>query len=92
MFRVDDVNSLKDYLDFDLKRKSDLRKLDVLMAMCSRSSASISCSRYARLPSDRSLRKSAIVHLTQNAEPHRRLLLPAPSSFRGWQAARGQRV
>src|SRR3984957_21172372 len=30
MFRVD-VDSLKDYLDFDLKRKSDLRKLDMLI-------------------------------------------------------------
>lgn len=30
MFRVD-VDSLKDYLDFDLERKSDLRKLDMLI-------------------------------------------------------------
>ena len=30
MFRVD-VDSLKDYLDFDRKRKSDLRKLDMLI-------------------------------------------------------------
>jgi hypothetical protein len=30
MFRVD-VDSLKDYLDFDLNRKSDLRKLDMLI-------------------------------------------------------------
>jgi hypothetical protein len=30
MFRVD-VNSLKDYLDFDLKRKSDLHNLDLLI-------------------------------------------------------------
>lgn len=30
MFRVD-VDGLKDYLDFDLKRKSDLRKLDMLI-------------------------------------------------------------
>jgi hypothetical protein len=30
MFRVD-VDSLEDYLDFDLKRKSDLRKLDILI-------------------------------------------------------------
>lgn len=30
MFRVD-VDSLKDYLDFDLKRKSDLQKLDKLI-------------------------------------------------------------
>jgi hypothetical protein len=30
MFRVD-VDSLKDYLVFDLKRKSDLRKLDMLI-------------------------------------------------------------
>src|ERR1700722_16288961 len=30
MFRVD-VENLKDYLDFDLKRKSDLRKLDMLI-------------------------------------------------------------
>jgi hypothetical protein len=30
MFRVN-VDSLKDYLDFDLKRKSDLRKLDTLI-------------------------------------------------------------
>jgi hypothetical protein len=30
MFRVD-VESLKDYLDFDLKRKSDLQNLDRLI-------------------------------------------------------------
>ena len=30
MFRVN-VDSLRDYLDFDLKRKSDLRKLDMLI-------------------------------------------------------------
>lgn len=30
MFRLD-VDSLKDYLDFDLKRRSDLRKLDMLI-------------------------------------------------------------
>lgn len=30
MFRVD-VDSLKDYLDFDLQRKTDLRKLDILI-------------------------------------------------------------
>jgi hypothetical protein len=30
MFRVD-VDNLKDYLDFDLKRKSDLQKLDKLI-------------------------------------------------------------
>ena len=30
MLRVD-VDSLKDYLDFDLKRKGDLRKLDMLI-------------------------------------------------------------
>jgi hypothetical protein len=30
MFRVD-VDSLKDYLDFDVKRRTDLRKLDTLI-------------------------------------------------------------
>ena len=30
MFRVD-VDSLKDYQDFDLKRRTDLRKLDMLI-------------------------------------------------------------
>ena len=30
MFRLD-VDSLKDYLDFDLKRRTDLRKLDTLI-------------------------------------------------------------
>jgi hypothetical protein len=30
MFRVD-VDSLKDYLDFDLERKSDIRRLDMLI-------------------------------------------------------------
>ena len=30
MFRVD-VDSLKDYLDFDLERKSDLRKLEMFI-------------------------------------------------------------